>query len=56
MSTPPMATSCPPCSSREPCDVTDGQLAVPPPPPPTPSLGTWPGSALTFPPARTALN
>lgn len=27
-----------------------------PPPPPTPSLGTWPGSALTFPPARTVLN
>lgn len=31
MSTPPTATSCPPCSSQEPCDVTDGQLAAPPP-------------------------
>lgn len=28
---PPMATSCPPRCSREPCDVTDGQLAAPPP-------------------------
>lgn len=26
-----VVTSCPPCSSREPCDVTNGQLAVPPP-------------------------
>lgn len=31
MSSFPCATSCPPCCSREPCDVTDGQLAAPPP-------------------------